>query len=140
MVERSVIRAKVVFIQTRLRELTAQRKMLPVALFREDINAQAVVLHHFQVVIQACCDVASHIIADQELGVPGSSVELFEILAQAKIISWPLAERFGRHVRLRNRIVHGYSKLDYADIFGSLPERVRDISNFLRRVVSTAKL
>lgn len=139
MVDRSVIRAKIAVIQVRLRELKAHQKV-PVERFRKDINVQAIILHHYQVAVQACCDLASHVVADQELGIPGTSAELFEILARKKVVPWSLAERFGKHIGLRNRIVHGYSRLDYADILKTLPSRMRDVSQFLRVMTSYAKL
>lgn len=139
MVERSVLQSKIAFVQTRLRELRLRQKVT-VEQFRKELSVQAIIFHHFQVVIQACCDTASHIIASEELGIPGSAPELFEILAQEKIIPRSLAERFGDHVRLRNRIVHGYNKLDYADIHATLPNRFKDVTRFLKAVASYAKL
>ena len=139
MVDRSVLQSKIAFIQTRLRQLKVSRGVT-VEQFRSDVGIQSILLHNYQIVIQACCDVASHIVADQELGIPGSSAELFEILAREKIIPLPLAERFGKHVGLRNRIVHGYNKLDYADIHATLPGRIRDVTRFLRVIAAYTKL
>lgn len=139
MVDRSVIRAKVGAIQVRLRELKIRRGVTETQLAR-DRAMQAIILHNYQVAVQACCDLASHIIADQELGIPGTSADLFEILGQAKIIPISLAERFKKHVGLRNLIVHAYDKLNYRAITESLPQRIQDVSRFLRAVVSYAKL
>lgn len=141
MVDRPVIRARVAVIQTRLRELRARlRRGVTAEQLARDMTVQAVILHNFQIVIQACCDVASHIVADQELGVPGTSAEVFEILARNKVIPWPLADRFGKHVGLRNRIVHGYNKLDYGDIHATLPKRIQDVTRFLKAIATYAKL
>lgn len=140
MVDRSVVRAKIAFIQVRLHELKARHRKVTAKQFAKDMDVQAIILHHFQTAIQACCDVASHIVADQELGIPSSSAELFEILAKKKIIPWTLARRFGDHVRLRNRIVHGYNKLDFEDIHGTLPNQARSITGFLELIAKYVKL
>lgn len=139
MVDRSVVRAKVGAIQVRLHELKIRRAVTGAHLAR-DKAVQAIILHNYQVAIQACCDLASHIVADQELGIPGTSADLFEILGQAKIIPASLADRFKKHVGLRNLIVHAYDKLNYRTIAESLPQRIQDISRFLKAVVSYAKL
>lgn len=139
MVDRSVIRTKVGTIQVRLRELKIRRGVTAAQLAR-DKAVQAIILHNYQVAIQACCDLASHIVADQELGIPGTSADLFEILGQAQIMPVSFAEKFKKHVGLRNLIVHAYDKLDYQAIAATLPQRIRDISRFLKIIVSYAKL
>ena len=139
MVDRSVVRAKVATIQVRLRELKSRRDVR-LEEFSKNMATQAIILHNYQIAIQACCDLASHIVADQELGIPGVSADLFEFMAQAKIIPWPLAERLKKHVGLRNLIVHAYDKLDYAEIHATLQERIRDTARFLRLVAAYAKL
>ena len=139
MVDRSVVRAKVGAIQIRLHELKIRRGVTGTQLAR-DRAVQAIILHNYQVAIQACCDLASHIVADQELGIPGTSAELFEILGQAKIIPVSLAERLKEHVGLRNLIVHAYDKLNYRTVADTLPQRIRDVSVFLRAIIAYAKL
>lgn len=139
MVDRSVVRAKVAVIQIRLRELKNYRKAT-IAQLTENMAIQSIVLHNYQIAVQACGDLASHIIADQELGIPGTQAELFEILAKEKIISGILGEKFKDHVGLRNLIVHGYDKLDYAKIHATLPRRIQDIARYLKAVIAYAKL
>ncbi len=139
MVDRSVARAKIAVIQIKLRELR-ERSGVTVEQLSTNIAIQSIFLHSYQVALQACCDLASHIIADQELGIPGSSAELFEILSSAKIIPQPLARRFKDHVGLRNLIVHGYDKLDYAKLRKEMPPRIQDISRYLKAIISYAKL
>lgn len=140
MVDRGVLQAKIAFAQVRVRELKAKRKAAPAGQFIGNMDVQAIILHHFQVVVQSCCDMASHIVADRELGIPGTQAELFEILAQGKIVPRTLAQRMGMHVGLRNLIVHAYDTLDYRDIYETLPRRIRDITRYLRTIATYAKL
>lgn len=69
MVDRSVIRAKLASAETHLHALRAHRAVSLEKLQR-DTTLQAAVLHHLQVAVQACCDIASHLVADEGWGVP----------------------------------------------------------------------
>ena len=63
MVDRAVIQAKVAVIQTRLKELkTRLQHGITAKQLAEDSTVQAVILHHYQVIIQACGDIGSHIV------------------------------------------------------------------------------
>lgn len=139
MVDRSVIKSKLTTAESRLNELKAFRSVAW-HVFKNDTTVQAAILHHLQVAIQACIDTASHIVADQGWGVPGSSKDLFGVLAQRRVISWPLSDRLKDLVAARNLIVHGYDKLDLRKVHRSLPDGRRAIALFLKASATYAKL
>jgi uncharacterized protein YutE (UPF0331/DUF86 family) len=60
---------------------------------------------------EAALDMGHHIIRRDRLGVPQSARDVFEILAQAKLIDQTLAESLKRMVGFRNIAVHDYQKL-----------------------------
>ena len=139
MVDRAVIRTKLSFAEARLNGLRFQRSV-SLERFQKDGILQAAILHHFQVAVQACCDIASHIVADEGWGIPGTSKDLFDFLKVRRVITVSLAEEMKDLVGLRNLIVHAYDKLDARKIHSSLSGRRRAIARFLKAVVSYAKL
>jgi len=69
--------------------------------------------HHLQIAIQACIDIASHIVAT--LGLPAPSketAEVFKSLAREKIITDEFAKVMKDVVSYRNVIVHGYLEVN----------------------------
>ena len=54
--------------------------------YREDWKSQRIIERTLQVAIEACVDVASHVIADRGLPVPATYAEVFDVLGQAGLI------------------------------------------------------
>ena len=139
MVDRAVIKTKLSFADLRLNELSSHRSV-SLGRFRSDPTVQAAILHHLQVAIQACMDVASHIVADESWGVPGTSKDLFDFLRQHRVIVPSLADGMKDLVGFRNLVVHAYDKLDVAKTHAQLPMYRRSLSRFLKAVAVYAKL
>ena len=139
MVDRAVIKTKLVFADARLQELKFHSKV-SLDRFRNDSTLQAAILHHLQVGVQSCMDIASHIVADESWGVPGTSKDLFEFLRQHRVITATLAAEMKEVVGFRNLVVHAYDKLDLRRAHANLPAYRRAIARFLKAVVVYAKL
>lgn len=73
---------------------------------------------------QAAIDLAMHIVAREHLGIPQSSAQAFDLLAEAKKIGPELAAKMRRMVGFRNVAVHQYQELNLG---------------ILRQVVETGK-
>lgn len=99
--------------------------------FLSNRERQYAVLHALQLVIEATLDIATHICAADDLGVPGSYVEAFDLLEKAGIIDGPLADDLRRMARLRNRIVHLYAQVDLPTVYRLLQERLGDFDRYL---------
>jgi uncharacterized protein YutE (UPF0331/DUF86 family) len=92
---------------------------------------QYAVLHALQLVIEATVDIATHISAADDLGVPGSYAEAFDLLEKAGIVDGPLADDLRRMARIRNRIVHLYAQVDLPTVYRLLQERLADFDRYL---------
>ena len=92
---------------------------------------QYAVLHALQLTIEATVDIATHICAADDLGVPGSYAEAFDLLEKAGIIDGPLADDLRRMARFRNRIVHLYAQVDLPTVYHLLQERLGDFDRYL---------
>lgn len=75
-----------------------------------------------QVAIEACIDLAFHVIADRGLPAPPSARAAFRLLAAEGLIDAPLGERLGDAVSIRNVLVHDYVGVN----LGMLARAVRD--------------
>lgn len=86
--------------------------------FEQDFTRVESAKHLLQVSIQACLDLAHHIIADAGFRPPQDSYDAFVILNEESIVPTEFLPTLRRMVSFRNRIVHLYWDVDV----GSLPE------------------
>lgn len=134
-----MIKTKLAFADARLNELKFHARV-SLDRFRNDTTVQAAILYHLQVAVQSCMDIASHIVADEGWGVPGTSKDLFEFLRQHRVITPALAKEMKDLVGFRNLVVHAYDKLDLRRAHAHLPAYRRAIARFLKAIVVYAKL
>ncbi len=80
--------------------------------FEEDHLKQDAIAINLQRAAEQAIDLANHVIRKRKLGLPKESMESFDILAKAKIISDYLADRLQRMVGFRNIIVNEYQEID----------------------------
>ena len=79
--------------------------------FDTNFSRQDAAVMNIQRACEAALDMGHHIIRRDRLGVPQSARDVFEILAQAKLIDHALADSLKRMVGFRNIAVHDYQKL-----------------------------
>lgn len=66
---------------------------------------------------------------------PGSQADIFETLAQKKVITKPLAGKMIKMPGFRNRIVHEYEKIDLKIVYEVWRRNIGDIERFCKAVV-----
>lgn len=125
---------------SRIREKVGQIKSLTEKISPEEFKANFerhnAVLHLLQICIEACSDIASHICSYDNLGVPNTYAEAFEILADRKVISSSVAAELVEAVRFRNRIVHLYQVLDLEMVLLVARNKLESFTNFVREIVN----
>jgi len=110
-----------------LRDLAA----IPEAAFLENRERQYAVLHALQLTIEASVEIATHICAADNLGVPATYAEAFDLVENAGIVDRPLAEDLRGMARLRNRIVHFYGQVDLRPVYRLLHDHLGDFDRYL---------
>ncbi|MEW6687084.1 MAG: DUF86 domain-containing protein [Candidatus Edwardsbacteria bacterium] len=85
--------------------------------------------------IQSCIDIGSHIISDSGWETPGSQADIFETLAQNKVITKPLAAKMIKMTGFRNRIIHEYEKIDFKIVYEVWRKNLGDIEKFCKAIV-----
>ncbi len=86
--------------------------------------------------LEACVDIASHIIADKELRAPKSYSDTFLVLGEADIIVSNVSETMQEMAKFRNIIVHGYDKLDESIMVNVLSDHLTDFVAYRDAIIS----
>ncbi len=131
MTDADLVQKKLAQIETYVAEL---RRLARPELLDTDLRERRFAEHTLQIAIQACQDVASHIVSDDRLGEPRTNRDLFEILAREGWIDEDLAAVLRRAVALRNVIVHGYTTVDLTVVRDVLEHRLDDLEAFTTAV------
>lgn len=105
------------------RDLTVER-------YRADWKTQRIVERTLQMAIEACLDIASHVVADRGLHAPATYAETFEVLVQAGLMSPGLGDAMVKMTGFRNVIVHEYAAIDAEIVIRVLRDRLEDFRQF----------
>jgi uncharacterized protein YutE (UPF0331/DUF86 family) len=93
-----------------------------------EVRTRRFVERTLHILIEACIDVAQHIISDEGFREPSTYRDSFVVLAEEKIIPADLLSRLEQMAAFRNLIVHYYERIDDAVVFGVFQ---RNLSDFL---------
>ena len=74
-------------------------------------------LHALQSAIEASVEIATHICAADNLGLPSSYAEAFGLIQKAGIVESALADDLRGMARFRNRIVHFYGQVGPKSVY-----------------------
>jgi uncharacterized protein YutE (UPF0331/DUF86 family) len=102
--------------------------------FRSNRERQYAVLHAMQNAIEACLEIASHIVSADKLGAPRDYAGLFTMLEQHQILPTPVADQMRQMARFRNRIVHLYWDIDLDLVYTYLTQRLDDFDQYLAHI------
>ena len=86
--------------------------------------------------VQACADIASHVIADEGWPAATSLSAGFERLRDHGVISAPVCEALGRAVGLRNVVAHGYARVRPEMIHAAATTGLAGLETFAREVAT----
>ncbi len=84
--------------------------------------------------IQFAIDVASHVIAYEELGEPASNRGAFALISTRGWMDEPLREKMEKMAGFRNILVHEYIEVDYDKVRDVLENNLGDFREFTRQV------
>lgn len=139
MVDKSLIVKKLERIETYLKQIR-QKKDPGVESFSKDRDLQSIIIFNLIQAIQSCIDIGAHIISDSGWEAPGTQAEIFQRLADNKVISKLLAAKMIQMVGFRNRIVHEYEKTDMQIVHSIWKKNLPDIEKFIKAAILKYKL
>lgn len=128
-------------IQKRFKEIETRLKFLRQS---ADIDKLEFLTNHLlassterdlEIVIQACLDIADHLIAKLGLELPKMDrKETFSILAKNNIISRTLVPKLTAMAGQRNILIHEYLEVERDKIYQTINENLGDIVKFVQAV------
>lgn len=113
-----------------------QKRGLSLDAFLNDIDCQESILFNVQMAIQNCVDIASHVVGDEELGVPGSTNDIFYLLEDNGYLSGDITEKMISAVGFRNLLVHEYGKFDLKQVYEIAHNEIENLQEFVRVVLN----
>lgn len=84
--------------------------------------------------IQACIDIASHIITSLNFRMPEDYGSMFKVLAKHDIISSDLAMKMKNMTGFRNILVHRYTAIDNEKLYTFLKGEFLDFKEFVKAI------
>ncbi|EFI34247.1 protein of unknown function DUF86 [Desulfonatronospira thiodismutans ASO3-1] len=131
MVDRNIILSKMAAVQKHVRRVKTKRDIQEHE-FLQDLDRQESILFNLQMAIQNCIDLAAHVVSEKDLGLPGSTNEIFYLLEDQGYIHQDLTERMVKATGFRNLLVHEYGEIDLKVVFKVSHEDVEDLEEFAR--------
>lgn len=96
-------------------------------------DSQALKFSLFEIV-EACIDIANHIIAAERFERAEGYAEMFITLGKHGVIQQELAEKLAKMARFRNLLVHRYWEADMRYIMEVVENSLGDVEEFMVRI------
>lgn len=135
MLDRFRIEERITEIRKRLRQLKETAEKVVEEKFLTDTVMVDAVERRLQIAIQACMDIANHIVAQMALEKPKiDDKEIFLILGKHKIISEDLAKKLTAMAGMRNILVHQYLEIQSEKVYHAIKYDLSDIEEFVTQI------
>lgn len=133
MPDKDVVLAKVASVQKCLNRIRDVTSLDPEKL--DDIDKQDIFILNLQRAVQACIDLAAHIVASETLGMPETVRENFSLLNKKNIIDSSLATKMEKMTGFRNIAIHDYQALDLDILKSILANNLKDMEEFYTAIL-----
>lgn len=100
----------------------------------KNVDAQDIVSVNLERAVQACVDIASHILSQREGPIPDTLAGAFEALCAIGLLDRPLADRMKKAVGFRNIAVHQYEAIDWRRVYSIITNDLQDFRAFAARM------
>lgn len=135
MVKKDLVAAKLAELADRIHRVRTHVPATADALGR-DRDALDLVSFNLMLSVQACADVALHIIADEGWPVPTELRGAFERLEEHGVVTRATRTAIARAVGLRNVVAHGYGVIDPSMVHGAAVHGVADLERFGQEIAA----
>ena len=132
--DKNLIQGKIDIIDKNIEFLIEYHKTTPKEFLNSYKDIQAVKYSLFEA-IEACIDIASHIIAMKGYERAESYSDMFEILGRKKVINSELTEKLSNMAKFRNLLVHSYAKVDNLKVLDYVKKELNDIKSFIKVIL-----
>lgn len=104
--------------------------------FQNNSDYQDILLFNIQLAVQNCIDIAAHMISDENMGIPGSTNEMFYLLEENGYLTRDITEKMVKAVGFRNLIVHEYVNLKLERVYEISKKDIHDLEIFIKQILS----
>lgn len=133
MVDVEIVERKLVELKSRAEWIAVHRRATAEELAADRI-ARELVAFNLMLAVQAACDIATHIIADEGWDAADSVSESFTRLAEHQVLTPETALALRRAVGFRNLVAHGYEALNLEMTHAASTSGLADLDRFAREV------
>jgi len=103
--------------------------------YKTDKRARRFVERTLHIIIEACIDVAQHIISDEKMREPSSYRDTFTVLAENDVLRPGDLEKFENMASFRNLLVQYYERVDNEVVYAIFKKDLPDFDFFVKRIV-----
>jgi uncharacterized protein YutE (UPF0331/DUF86 family) len=135
MVDGDVVADKLRHIESYTADLKEMRG-LPKADYVDDTVTQRAVERTFEMLVQACIDLAQHIRRAEGLEPSGTAKQEVQALGEADVISAETQRKMEEAVGFRNVIAHQYGDIDHEVVYDTLHEDLVWFERFQQEVAT----
>ncbi len=130
--DKKVIHLRIDVIERNLKEIQNIIKEKPDKIsYRDELALKHALLE----CVEACADIANHIISTKGFRRPDDYSDIFVVLEENKIINKSLSKRLQEMAKFRNVLVHRYAVVNMIQLFKIAEEDVKDIVEFVRVIL-----
>lgn len=133
MVDREIITEKLKFLTEYIADLEEERNV-SFDEFNRNKKLRRYVERTFQLAIECCLDIGSHIISSERLREPEDNKDIFVVLVENKYLPVDELDNLKKMAQFRNLIVHSYAKIDPEILYGILQKNIQDLKRFARNI------
>lgn len=139
MLNNELIKSKMGFIVVYLDEIKPIKDM-DVLDILHDVKSLRFFERNFQLIVDTMLDINSHIIVEENLGIPDSYSNTFIILGGKGVMPIDFAYKIAEAVKLRNIVVHKYDKVDNKKMIQDLKDGIPQFEEYLLHIDNFMKL
>jgi uncharacterized protein YutE (UPF0331/DUF86 family) len=94
------------------------------AAYSENVRLKKAVERALQVAVEICLDIGRRLIALEGLRYPEDNRDVFQVLAEERVVPKELLPNLLEMAGFRNLIVHDYARIDDAKVYAILKKRL----------------
>ena len=128
--DKRLIQLRIDIIERNLKEIRDILKLKKMR-YRDELALKHALLES----IEACIDIANHIIATKGFRRPTDYKDIFVVLEENKIVPKGLSRKLQEIAKFRNVLVHRYATVDMNKLVQIAKKDIKDINRFLNIII-----
>jgi uncharacterized protein YutE (UPF0331/DUF86 family) len=129
MVEKETIVRRLTFLEEYCSDLDEARQNINREKFQDKV-VRRYIERTLHMAIEACLDIANHIVSYEGYREPVDNKDIFQVLFEQKILDERLTENLKKMAQFRNVIVHDYIRIQPEIVYAILQKNLGDILEF----------